>query len=51
MWYRDGKEQYFRDVEDLFRKCDNESRIEIEESDRGKFLWNEFDKAMQNINK
>ncbi len=47
MWYRDSKEVYYNELKKLLLKCDNESRIEFEQSDEGKFLWNKFDKAMK----
>jgi hypothetical protein len=47
MWFRDGKDAFEKKLNNLFDKCDKESRIEIEQSDKGKFLWNEFDKAMK----
>tara|TARA_B110000902_G_scaffold210555_1_gene240774 strand:+ start:396 stop:551 length:156 start_codon:yes stop_codon:yes gene_type:complete len=47
MWFKDDKEIFEKKLNNLFAQCDKESRIEFEESDRGKFLWNEFDKAMK----
>ena len=51
MWFRDSKKIFNKQLKDLFLKCDNESRIEIEQSDEGKLLWSEFDKAMKEYKK
>ena len=47
MWFRDGKDAFEKQLNNLFDKCDKESKIEFEQSDRCKFLLNEFDKAMK----
>ena len=47
MWFRDGKEIFEKELNNLFAQCDKESRIQLEKTDRCKFLWNEFDKAMK----